>query len=304
MRKLKVYNEVEAVIDKVYQNRLIKRYFQLVVGLLLSAIVFNVIFFPFDIVVGGLNGIAIITDALFKIPPSMFILVTSLICLIISYIFLGAKTTKRTIIATLLYPIFVSLTADITRFIDISSLDIFTVSIVAGIIEGVSTGLVLKNGFSSGGINVITQIIHKYKNISLGTAMLISNGIIIFGGAFLFGIDKAIYGVIVLYVASALADRVIIGISSYKCFNIITTKERKISDFALKFLKNGVTEVKTKGGFTLANKDMLMIVVPNKDYFVFKNAIEEIDKDIFYIVTDSYQVRGGQIKTKHRSILK
>lgn len=296
MKKSRVYNEVESLIDKIYKNKIINRYFQLIIGLLLSAIAFNIIYLPFDIVAGGLSGIAIIVDYLFKIDPSLFIMITSVIFLVISYIFLGTKKTKRTIIATLLYPIFISLTAGVSEIIDISNLDIFTASIIAGIISGISTGLILKNGFSSGGINIITQIIHKYKNVSLGTSMLISNGIIILCGSFLFGVDKAIYGVIVLYITSVLADRVIIGISSSKCFNIITTKEKEISNFAMNFLKNGVTEVKTKGGFTLNNKDMLMIVVPNKDYFVFKNAIEEIDQDVFYVVTDSYHVRGGQLK--------
>lgn len=102
------------------------------------------------------------------------------------------------------------------------------------------------------------------------------------------------YATIILYINSIIMDRVLVGVSKNKSIYIMTTKEKEIREYVLKTLHHGITEFDVKGGFQFHKKKVLMTVIPTKDYFRLKEGIKLIDKDVFMIVTDSYQVSGGE----------
>ena len=79
-----------------------------------------------------------------------------------------------------------------------------------------------------------------------------------------------------------------------KMFYIVTKKDEEVKEFILKYLNHGVTIFKGKGGYSKNNENVLMAVLPTKDYYRLKEGINEIDKDAFFIVTDSYEVFGGE----------
>ena len=91
-----------------------------------------------------------------------------------------------------------------------------------------------------------------------------------------------------------MSDRVVLGTSDNKMFYIVTKKDEEVKEFILKYLNHGVTIFKGKGGYSKNNENVLMAVLPTKDYYRLKEGINEIDKDAFFIVTDSYEVFGGE----------
>ena len=102
------------------------------------------------------------------------------------------------------------------------------------------------------------------------------------------------YSIIVLYLISFMSDRVILGVSDSKAFYIITEKDDEVKAFVLKHLGHGVTIFKAKGGFKKESRNVLLCVLPTKDYYRLKSGINEIDKDAFFVVTDAYEVFGGE----------
>ena len=102
------------------------------------------------------------------------------------------------------------------------------------------------------------------------------------------------YSIVILYIMSLMSDRVILGVSDSKAFYIITDKDDEIKEFILKNLNHGATIFKAKGGFKKENRNVLMCVLPTKEYYQLRTGISEIDKDAFFVVTDAYEVFGGE----------
>ena len=212
------------ILQTIKKRNLIKRYFYLTIALFISAMSFNLLLLPTRIVSGGTNGIAILTDYFFNISPSISIFFVSLVLLIFSFLFLGIEKTSASIYATIVYPFFVSFTANIADYIRIDTTDMILVSLFGGLISGITSGIMFKTGFSSGGLNIISQILYKYKHIAISKTNLVMNGIIVIIGGIYFGWNMVMYAIIVIYINSILIDRVLLGISRNKSFYIITKK--------------------------------------------------------------------------------
>jgi uncharacterized membrane-anchored protein YitT (DUF2179 family) len=101
------------------------------------------------------------------------------------------------------------------------------------------------------------------------------------------------YAIIILYIISILADRVVLGISSTKAFYIVTSKEEAVKNYILNEVSHGVTVLNGEGGYTNKNQKVLMCLIPTREYFKIKEGLEEIDSGAFLIVTDAYQSSGG-----------
>ena len=124
--------------------------------------------------------------------------------------------------------------------------------------------------------------------------MFFSDGLIVLSSGFFFGVNNMMYSIVILYIISLISDRVVLGISDSKVFYIVTAHDEEIKGYIIKYLNHGVTVFKGKGGFKRKNENVLMTVLPTKDYFRLKEGIKEIDKNAFFIVTDTYEVFGGE----------
>lgn len=285
---------METILKSIYKKHRLLRTIELVFGVLIMAISFNLFISPNEIVFGGVSGLSIIINKYFSMDKPLFILISSIFCIILSYIFLGKEKTKLSIVGSILFPILVKLTENIGLFLTIDTSDQLLLAIFGGLIYGFGAGLVFKAGYTTGGTDIINQIFSKYFKTSLGTSMLVTDGAIVLLGAFLFGWNKFMYAIIILYIISILTDKVLIGISSSKAFYIITEKPDEISSYVINELNHSVTEFNAKGVYNNEKTKVLFTVIPTKEYYKFKEGIEEIDKNAFFTVIDAYEVSGGE----------
>lgn len=180
--------------------KLLIRYLILFICLFISAIYFNMFQLPNKIVTGGLGGISIIINYYFNIEPSKIILIISLIILILGFFLLGKIKTTGAIIATFIYPTFIDITANINDYVKINIHNLLVVSILIGILSGLSTGIVYKIGFSNGGLSIVSELISKYFKISIGLSSFIVNIIIVLLGSISIGLNILIYATIILMI--------------------------------------------------------------------------------------------------------
>jgi len=283
-----------SILETIHKKKLIRRYLLLIISLFISACYFNLLQLPSQIVTGGSTGVSIILNSYFNLEPSQVIFIISLVLLLIGFIFLGLEKTSGAIVSTLIYPTFVDLTANIGNYITVDLSDRILISIFLGILSGVTTGIVYKVGFSNGGFSIISEIISKYRKISISSISFVINLTIVVIGGVSFGWTMVMYAVIALYIYSIVLDRVLIGVSRNKAVYIITSKEEEMGNYIMNSLKHGVTIFDVKGGFMEKKRKVLMTVIPNREYFKLKEGIKEIDENAFFIVTDSYQVYGGE----------
>jgi len=282
-----------AVLKSIYKKDRIVRYSQFLFGILLVAIAFNIFILPNDIVY-GVSGLGVILFRTLGIDPSLVILVGSVVLLILSFILLGVEKTKNSIIGSLLYPVFVKLTEGFTQFVDLGSTETVVIVLFGAVISGLGLGLIFKSGFTTGGTDILNQIVSKYFKMSVGKAMFFTDGLIILISLFVFGWQKFIYSIISIYIISVMTDKVILGISQSKTFYIITEHETSVKKFILNHLSHGVTVLEGRGGYTGNNQKIIMCIIPTKEYFLAKEGIHQIDPNAFFLVTDAYEVSGGE----------
>ena len=266
-----------------------------VFGVFLYALCFNTFLIPNDLVVSGFSGVAIVTQRLFGWNNQMFIYVTNFVLLGLSFIFLNWKTTKKNIVGSIMFPLMITITTPIANFLNDKLIgdDFLIILLFSIMLYGISSGLIYRSGFSTGGSDIIMQIINKYIKAGESKAMIVANSLIILLGMIVFGFDKGVYSFIILITSTYFIDKIMFGISDSKVFYIYTKKVRKIKKLILEDFKTGLTIIPSRGGYSKKRGHMIMCVVGNQDYYKFKERILEIDPNAFIIINKCYEVNGG-----------
>ena len=288
-KKLKSNDVLEIIAKKSYFSRFLLMCF----GMLLIAIGFNIFLLPFNLVPGGVSSLSIIMNKLTSISPSSFLYMANAVLLYLALFVLGPKFTIKTFFVSMILPFFIDVTSILNNYIVFGQDKLILVCIYAGLLSGLGTGLVYKAGFTTGGSDIIRNILMKKSNVPIGKAIIIIDGIIVIFGTIVFR-DPLIfmYSIIIIFISSITAEKIILGISNNKAFYIISKHAEEIADFASNnlYVKSSIMEV--KGSLRHINHDMMLIIVPTKDYYLLKEAIQIIDSDAFFTIIDVYQTYG------------
>lgn len=282
--------EIPKKVIKNYKNRTIAKYVQTLIAVFILALLYNFFIEPAYLVIGGINAVAVLSKYLFRINPKITLTIASLFFLIISYIFLGKEKTKGTLLATIAYPIFVYLTEYLKPLIHINMDDMLIMCVFIGAVGGICNGFIYKAGFTNGGLPVISSILFEKFKIPIGKTNLVLNSILIIIGGYYFGLTMIMYAIIINYINSGVVDKILLGISKNKSIYIITEKSDEIKKFIVNEMKHSVTTLKGEGSFSQKNKNVILSVIPTKEYFQVTESIKLIDPDVFYVVSDAYEV--------------
>lgn len=282
--------DLKELDEKLRNKNAYKNFFMFIMGLLISSIAVSVLYKPYDIVTSGSTGIAIMLTKIVDIDLSLMILVVCSLLLVIGFAVFGIQYGSKNILITILSPIFVKAASLLLNIIEFEEVSLFLLAILAGILSGIGSGLIRKSGYFTGGLGVIYDILNVKFKISIGTASMICNTIIMIVSLFIFGLSNCIYGFVALYVSSLVLDRVMIGVSNNKAFYIVTKEYKEIKEYIVSNLNHTVTIVNARGGYSKKKKKMLLCVIPTLEYIKVKEIIRGIDKDAFFLITDSYYV--------------
>ena len=212
---------MDEIVEKLKYKNVGKRIAMLIFSLFFSAIVYNLFLLPVNLVTGGSGGIATITNYVYGIDPALMILIVSLICALLSFMYLGTRVTAVTILASIIYPFFVEITEPLVNIVKIDYSDMFIITIFAGVLNGIANGLMYKTGYNNGGLPVISQILEKYYKIPIATTSAIINITVVLIGGVFFGWTNVMYAIILIYLNTIIINKVLLGISNNKAFYII-----------------------------------------------------------------------------------
>lgn len=275
------------------ENKIIK-YSLFFVGCLLNALSYNILISPNHLVPGGVGGIAIIVNSLTGMNNSTIILVLNIFLLILSYFIMGKEKTRATVLGALTLPILIKLTENFNIWVGLDTSQILLSTIFGGICTGLGLGILFREGFTTGGTDIINQIFSKTFKIGIGTSMLLSDGIIVLASGLFFGFNNLLYSILLLYIISIMSDRVILGISDNKMCYIVSEKDNEIKEYIIDHLHHGATIYNVKGGFKHKKGNIIMTVIPTREFSYLKDSIDSIDNEAFYLITDSYEMFGGK----------
>lgn len=286
----------EKILEKVEEKNKTIRLIIYFICVFLVALFYNAFFVPNNLVMGGMGGLAIVFKKTFGLNTSIFLLMSTILLLFLSYIFLGKEEMKKNLGCAILYPIMVTLTEPIAKYITIEfNSYIFTI-LIAIILYSVPLGLIYKIGYSTGGGDMINQIICKYAKTSVGQASSYMNLLIIFTASFVFGIPKSVYAVFALLLSNKIIDFIILGNSDSKLCIIKTKNVEYLEDFLKNDFNVGYSLLESKGGIDKKKRKTIMCIVTSREYYRFKHLILDIDPNAFFVTHDCYEVLGGKSK--------
>ncbi len=277
-------------------------YLMIIVGTGLMSLAINSVFDAAGMVTGGFSGIAIIIKAWTKnlieggIPLWVTNCVLNLPLFVIAWKVRGFSFIKRAILGEISLSVWLA----IQPVWNLAGNDLLLSALYGGVIQGVGIGLVFLGGGTTGGTDMMAAIIQKFlKHYSIAQIMQVIDAMVVLVGMYVFGVHKALYAIIAVYLVTKVSDGLIEGLKFSKAAYIITGKPKEISDMIINDLDRGVTGINARGMYSGQDKLMLFCVVNKKEIIMLKEKVDEIDPDAFVIVTDAREVHGeGFIEKK------
>jgi uncharacterized membrane-anchored protein YitT (DUF2179 family) len=260
-------------------------------GSLLCALAINGILVPLRFVSGGFTGLALIIHYLspfFSVALVYFLANVPLF--IAGWFFISGRFFIYSIIGMFLFAGAIAWVD-----VDIPVRDKLLAAILAGLIQGAGSGIILKSLGSAGGTDILSVILLQRFSVRLGTTVLGFNILVLSAAAFLFSLEDALYTLIYLYVATKIVDLVVTGLSQRKAIFIISPKWEKISARILSEIHRGVTILRGQGAYSAREQQILYTVVTFQEVASLKQIVRKADPNAFVVVSDTTEVMGHRI---------
>lgn len=276
-----------------------------IVGCTLLAFAITAILEPNELMTGGITGLAIILDSITGINYTYFYYVLSLLVLLTTFVTLGKAEASKILLLSILFPTILMLfnTLDLKLIED----DMFLAAIYYGIIGGAGVGLILRQGYSTGGTDSLAKILHKkkYPFVSLNQIITIIDIFIIVLSIVAFDVRVALYAIITQIVLLKSVETVLYGLSPKLVkLEVISDAEKEISEFILNDIVRGISKYSIVGGYSNKTKIKLTTICSPRESILIKNFIAEHDERAFVDVLPVMSVWGeglGFAKIKEES---
>lgn len=267
---------------------LIFEYGLVLLGSFFVALGFNLFLLPNNIASGGVAGISTILYDLFELEPSIVQWALNIPLFFLGVWLLGGMFGAKTLVGTVMVPFFVSLTSHWNP----ASSDPLLAAIFGGMACGIGIGIVFRGKGSTGGVDLAAQIVHKFTRIPFGICVALFDGLIVLTATFVFSVEEGLYALIGLFVTSRTIDLVQVGLNTSKSIMVITEYPEEVRYALLNEIDRGVTVWKAEGGYTQAEKKMIMSIVNQKEFSRTTQIIKQIDPGAFIVVMNASEVIG------------
>ncbi len=239
---------------------------------------------------GGFTGIATIFYYLFNWNVGAVVIILNIPFFIIAFLKLGKKFLLKTFIGTFLLSIFL----DIFEYLPLLTHDRLLSSIYGGVLVGIGTGFIFKAHTSTGGSDLIVQILRSYKvKITSGKLLnIIDISVVALNVLFFREVEIGLYSAIAILLDGMMIDIIFEGTNFSKLVIIISMQNEKIIEMLNSELDSGATELYGKGAYLHENKMIIMSVINRREIPILREKINEIDKKAFLIVTNAREVYG------------
>ena len=240
---------------------------------------------------GGVSGITLILRALFHIDPAYSTLLINIPLILLGGKILGKRALAYTVLGTVSLSVFLWIWQRIPLQINLEH-DLLIVSLLAGLIAGVGSGIVYRMGGTTGGSDIIARILEKNHGISMGRSLLAFDVIVLLASLTYIDLKRMMYTLIASYVFSRVIDFILDGGYSAKGILVVSNKSEEIAPLLMTGLQRGVTFLHGEGGFSGIDKKMIYMVVSTRELNEVKRIIHEIDEHAFLSILNVHEVEG------------
>ncbi len=270
--------------------KMIKDYFLVLLGTLIMAIAVKFFILPFNILSGGVAGIAVALEPVFHLDPDLVINGLVLGMFVLGSICLGKEFAVKTFLSSLIYPIYLAI---LEPFVPVLELEPILASIYGGALAGIGIGLVMRTGSSTGGMDIPPMILKKYMNIEISKSVMVVDALTVLLGLTTYGLEAVLIGLFSVVSGSYCIDKMLLlGSQDCKSVQIISDQYELMMEKIHCEMDRGSTLMDAQGGYTGEKRKVLLVVIENKEYNHLIRMINEIDPKAFVITTDIKSVHG------------
>ncbi|MDT8715256.1 YitT family protein [Clostridium sp. 19966] len=277
---------------KILHNNLSKIVL-ILVGSILAAIGLEIFLVPNNVIDGGVVGISIMASYLTNIPLGLFTFALNIPFFIVGYKQIGKTFTLSTLFAVSCFSIAVSFLHPIPGLTH----DVLLASVFGGIILGTGVGIIIRNGGSLDGTEIVAIILDKKLSFSIGEIVMFFNLFILSSAGLVFGWDRAMYSLITYFIAFKAIDIVVEGIDESKAIMIISEKHEDICEAIMSRLGRGVTILDGKGAYKGSPTNVLYVVISRLEISKLKSIVQGFDEDAL-VTIGSVEVSGKKYKKR------
>lgn len=275
-------------------SQYVKKYIYIFIGSIITAIGLEIFLIPNNIIDGGVVGISIMFSAITGLPFGAFLILINLPFLYLGYKHIG----KAFAIATTFAVISLSFWSSVFLPVLPVTNDYFLAAVFGGIITGTGVGIIIRNGGSLDGTEIVAILTDKKTVFSVGEIVMFINLFILSSASLVFGWDKAMYSLVAYFVIAKMIDVVLKGLEETYSVMIVTSQHTDILNRLMLEMDKGVTVLHGEGGYTKEKRKILYCVVTRLEIDKLKNMVLDIDEGAFVTINPVSDIVGGRLRVK------
>jgi uncharacterized membrane-anchored protein YitT (DUF2179 family) len=270
----------------------------IVAGCFCMALSVNVFLDPNNVVPGGFTALAMFANRLWGWPVGTTLLVLNLPFLLIGMRFLGPAFGPKTLFAVVLS----SLAIDVLHpLLPVVQGEPLLYTLYGGLLYGLGMGLIFRANATTGGTEIPAKLLEHFRGTRMSASLLAMDVAVLALAAFFFGLAPALYALIAAWVMARVIDFVEEGFAAASTAFIITSAPDAVCRAIIEGLERGVTILRGEGGYTRAERIVLMTTVGRRQLVALRQAVSAADPDAFMVINPSHEVLGEGFKPLTRT---
>jgi uncharacterized membrane-anchored protein YitT (DUF2179 family) len=269
-----------------------REYLVVLLGALVQAFAMRLFLVPGQLVSGGISGAAQIINHFVSVPIGLMVFVGNIPLFVLGWRFLGGpRFALRTAIAVGAFSLLTDLLVFVIPAQGMTQDNVLN-ALFGGVLLGVGLGLVYRGGGTSGGSDILGRILNHRLGISISAAYLITDSLVVLAGGFAFSWEKALYGMVVIYVSGLAAEMISEGSGIFRTALIISAKHAEISSEIMSSMERGVTILSGTGAYTGVDRPVLYCVITRSEVNQLKAMVKDIDPQAFMVIGVTHEALG------------
>ena len=272
----------------------LRDYILIVAGALLQAVSLRLFMVPAQLASGGITGSSQLINHFTGWPIGLMVFLGNIPLFLLGWRLLGGRRfALRTLAAVLAYSLFTEAVLWLPFFPKNGiTTDLVLNSLYGAVVSGIGYGMVYRGQGTSGGSDILARILNRWRGIPMTQSYLMTDTLVILAAGFVFGWQKALYAIIVLYVSGLVVDSTLEGAGTVRTAFIVTEKCREVADRILAVMERGVTILDGTGAYTGQPRPVLYCVVSRSEVQQLKTIVTEVDPKAFMVIGAAHEALG------------
>ena len=270
-------------------------------GNLLYALTIKLFVLPTGLVMGGTTGLGLTANYLTGVPISAFVLAFNMVMLLLGLCVLGRRFAATTLLSSFIYPLALEFWQRLLGDYVLTK-DVMLCTLFAGLGVGVSLGLVIRAGASTGGMDIPPLILNRLFRAPVSVCMYFFDMCILLSQGLFQSPEKLLYGVVLVMIYTMVLDKMLLMGTSRIEIKVVSEKSEEIRQAILQDLNRGVTLIQTESGYLRQNAQLVLSALSSRELPKAEKLIHQIDPECFLMVSRISEVkgRGFSMQKKYR----